>query len=70
MSRNIQTVTKWLPLDVKGSDAIFEDCKNVKKTSTNLLFRICVLLENLKKRYNTKIHHNCMQNELNIQVRI
>ncbi|XP_015838972.1 uncharacterized protein LOC656787 [Tribolium castaneum] len=67
MSRTIQTVTKWLPLDVKGSEDIFEDCKNLKKTSTNLLLRICVLLENLKKRFGSKLHHSCMQNELNIQ---
>jgi hypothetical protein len=68
MSRNIQTVTKWLPSDVKGSEIIFQECKNLKRSSTNLLQRISALLENLKKKYNTKIHHNCIQNELNIQV--
>jgi hypothetical protein len=67
MSRNIQTVTKWLPSDVKGSEIIFQECKNLKRSSTNLLQRISALLENLKKKYNTKIHHNCIQNELNIQ---
>lgn len=67
MSRNIQTVTKWLPIDTKGSE-IFQECKNLRKTSLVLLIRIETVLECFKKKYSMKMHHSCMQNELNIQV--
>lgn len=69
MSRTIQTVTKWLQPDTETLTNTYQNCRDLKKTATNLLLRINIVLENLKKKYNAKIHHNCLQNELNIQVR-
>lgn len=67
MSRNIQTVTKWLPVELLELEPVFRDCKELKRNSLSLFQRICEFLNNLKKTHNTKMHPNFMENELRTQ---
>lgn len=50
MSRSIQTITKWVPLEIINYNDLFQSCKELQATALNLLHRVCKALTKLKAR--------------------
>lgn len=69
MSRNIHTLVKWLPGDIKEHECVFSNCKDIEITCLNLLNRFGVLVNNLKNKKSSKFNHLLIyENEIQINV--
>ncbi|KAJ8954734.1 hypothetical protein NQ318_011429 [Aromia moschata] len=57
MSRNLQTLVKWLPCDFGQYENVFVECKELETTCLNLIHRLSELTNNLKNKKCSKFNH-------------
>lgn len=69
MSRNISSLTKWLPSEILEYENFFGCCRELEITSLNLIKRFNILLNNLKQKQYSKFNHALKdKNELQVTV--
>ncbi|XP_018563255.1 uncharacterized protein LOC108904989 [Anoplophora glabripennis] len=67
MSRNIHTLVKWLPSEIKKHECVFNSCKDIEITCLNLINRFGVLVDNFKNKKSSKFNHLLIyENEIQI----
>lgn len=68
MSKNILTLSKWIPSEIKNYDNLFQNCIDLEKNAMNLIQRVIILLKQLRNC--TKYFYSPIENEQQIQVRL
>lgn len=71
MSKNICTLTKWLPVEILEHQEFFDGCKEMENTGLNLITRINVLCNKIKNNKGIKFNHPLVsENEMSVTVSI
>ncbi|KAK9744983.1 hypothetical protein QE152_g7278 [Popillia japonica] len=67
MSRNVMTITKWVPLEIEDNKSLYVECKQLKRSTKELNERIAIILyeykfKNISKLYHTDCDESFVQN--------
>lgn len=70
MSSNLYILAKWLPVEIANYNGLFDSCRKLEITSTELLLRLSGLLDSLKNKHCSKFNPLINDNELQLTVSI